>query len=161
VEKRLETVYVSQTRGAVKAGNVALASLGAKLLLPAGADAKCLFDREHMKQGDLEFVAVNCPGDFVIDLGQVYSLREIRLRLYDKDTRFHRYEVHTSPDGANYKMLHDCSRGEWRGWQHIPFPALAVKTVKIRGLHNSNNPAFLIMEFEAYCISPNPRKNAR
>jgi len=96
------------------------------------------------------------PCEFIVELREAFSLREIRFRLFENgDNRFYRYTIDTSVDGKNYQPLVDRSKGEWRSWQVLMFPPRSVKFIRVKGLYNSANQDFHIVELEAYC-KPNP-----
>jgi hypothetical protein len=40
------------------------------------------------------------------------------------------------------------------GWQILDFGPRPVKTIRIKGLYNSANSGFYVVELEAYCIPP-------
>jgi hypothetical protein len=86
----------------------------------------------------------------------VYSLREIRLLLYDRmaSRRFHLYGVAVSADGETFTPLADRSKGQWYGWQVIRFAARPVKAIRLFGLNDTGDRRFLAVELEAYCIPP-------
>ena len=94
---------------------------------------------------------------WIVELPELYSLRQIRMRLWDGDDRFYRYVIETSADGTGFKQLINRSEGEWRSWQVLVFPSQAVRYIRIRGILNPSkpNPYFQVFEFEAYC-NPNP-----
>ena len=62
-------------------------------------------------------------------------------------------ELHSprlSPDGRQWYQVADRSSGEWRSWQELSFTARTVKAIKLRGLYNSVNTSFHVVELEAY-----------
>ena len=144
------------TRAATEAGNVALTSngttaagirKGASHLLDGVTGAQTrVEDRAHAES--------TWPCEWVITFSKAYQLREIRFQLYDIDRRFYRYAIETSSDGKNYTPLVDRSRGAWFSWQQIEFPPRPVKSIRLKGLYGSENQAFHVFEFEAYCIPP-------
>ncbi len=91
---------------------------------------------------------------FEVALAHPYALRLIRFLLWDMDGRFYRYQLFVSPDGESWEMLADRSKGQWRGWQVFELPSRPVKAIRIKGLHNSMNGGFHIVEVEAYCFPP-------
>lgn len=164
VEKRLEeataavqpsaTVREPEVRGVVQPGNIASATNGVEV---TGVErgGQFLFDGNKTPVFGKEGHATSkWPSEWIVVFPKVYQLRTIRLRLWDGDDRFYRYTIATSADGREYSPLVDRSRGEWRGWQQVQFPPRAVKAIRFRGIYNSDNPYFQVVEFEAYCIPP-------
>ena len=92
-----------------------------------------------------------------MELQELYSLRQIRMRLWDGDNRFYRYVIESSVDGTSFTPLINRSKGEWRSWQVLDLPAQAARCIRIRGLHVSvSKQNFHVIEFEAYC---DPNRN--
>ncbi len=139
------------TPGIVKPGNVALASNGATVSGVRADHAALLDGNTRTATG---YAWSPWPCEWTVTLDQVYRLHKIRLKLWDGDNRYYRYTIETSADGKEYKPLVDRSKGQWKSWQIISFPPRPVKTIKIRGLYNSINPVFHVVELEAYCLLP-------
>ena len=144
----------SATPGIVKPGNVALASDGATVSGVLTGYAALLDGDTRTAMGLYEYAESPWPCEWTVTLDQVYHLQKIRLKLWDGDNRYYRYTVETSADGKEYEPLVDRSKGQWKSWQIISFPPRPVKTIKIRGLYNSINPVFHVVELEAYCLLP-------
>ena len=156
IAKRLETaasdkdVMRSRTWGAVEKGNVALAINGTTV---AGVENR----PERLLDGNFtvrQCAGGPCPCEWVITFAKPYRLREIRFRLWDMEPRFFRYVIGTSSDGQEFVTLADRSQGNWSSWQQLRFSSRLVKSVKIIGLYGSVDKAFVVREFEAYCIPP-------
>ena len=150
-----------RVRGEVRPGNVALAANGTTI---AGPNATA----EYLIDGNSTDYALNkdtthgvCPCQWTITLDKVYSLREIRLLLFDRDRKLTRrlywYAVAASCDGETFTLLADRgkrSKGSWFGWQVIRFPARPVKAIRLFGLNESGDRTLYAVELEAYCVPP-------
>jgi hypothetical protein len=99
-------------------------------------------------------MSANPNGAIVITLAKKTSLNRVRFLLWDKDDRTYRYIVSVSPDNKAWKVLKDCSKLEMRSWQQIDFDAQDVLAIKIKGLGNTANSGFHIVEVEAYSNAP-------
>jgi hypothetical protein len=162
VEKRVQAVAEGARspsggiRAVVQPGNVALASNGTTVSGPSGG-ASHLFDGITGAQAGRrtrQYTEADWPCEWIITFEKPYRLREIRFQLFDRDKRFYRYALETSPDGKRYVPLVDRREGKWFGWQRIQFPSRPVKSVKLIGSYNSLTEGFHVFEFEAYCIPP-------
>lgn len=158
VQKRLAAIAAAQsaadTAGAVRPGNVALASRGARVDGPYGDD-------EHLIDGNTtDFSRYSgvargqWPCEWTLTLDRVYRLREIRLLLYDRGSSYARYGLSVSPDGEQFTPVADYSRGKAFGWQRIQFTARPVKAIRLHGLFSKSSRYFRAVELEAYCIPP-------
>ena len=144
-------------RGLIQRGNVALASNGTTVVGPSnGSGAETLIDGNSTKYDSSRgFTYAPWPNDWAVTFKQPYQLREVRIRLWDKDPRrYYRFQVAVSADGTNFTMVADRSRVECRSWQVITFRPQQVKVIKVRGLFHSTDSYFSMVELEAYCISP-------
>ena len=158
LEKRIEAFYASSAAhlgGTVQRGNVALAKNGTKV----SSSATELNDGNTTRYtGGSGFNSFSWPDEWVITFPKTYVLRQIRVLLWDGNaspsSRFYRYVLETSPDGKTYSPLVDRSRGEWRSWQTIKFQARPVQSIRLKGIYNSANSGFHVVEVEAYCIPP-------
>ncbi len=137
--------------GIVQSGNVALATNNTKVT-GIGYNAAALLDGETRYERTKGFAYGKFPCEWTITFDKVYRLREIRFLLYDLDTRVYRFSLAVSVDGKTFVPLGPVSMG--RSSQRIPFTPRPVKAIKIRGLHNTTNDSFHVVEFEAYCIPP-------
>ena len=142
-------------RGAISDGDVALVSRGSRVY---GCNYKpqCLIDGDSTSR-DKYAAASAWPCEWVVELYEVCSLREIRMRFYDSENCRYKYTVETSVDGKFFRSLVDRSKegDEGESWQVIKFPARGVKYIRLRGLgvRNSRLPLY-VHELEAYC-NPN------
>jgi len=143
----------------VKSGNVALASNGTTVTGPIHKP-ESLLDGKAVSGDGNTYAAGNWPCEWYITFDKIYRLREIRMLLHDVSNQvYYQYVIETSVDGKTFAPLVDRSKGEWRSWQHIPFPPRPVKLIKLTGKFNSGNPFFHVVELEAYCLAPAaPRK---
>lgn len=129
--------------------NVALASRDATVKAEQGADA--LNDGNKTVYDSLTgFAHGSWPCNFLLEFPKARNIGTIRFLLWDGDDRSYRYRVETSVDGKAWKSLADHSAEGQRGWQEIQFEPRSVKYVKVRGLHNSANRDFHIVEIEAF-----------
>jgi hypothetical protein len=141
--------------GVVEPGNVALASNKATVS-GKGTQGHLLIDGITTGySGNSGFATDNWPCEWLITLPKTYRLVEIRLLFFDLEAnRYYQYAVETSADGRTFEPLADRSSGKWRSWQTLSFPARPVQALKIKGLFNSANQAFHLVEVEAYCTPP-------
>ncbi len=146
-----------QEVGVVEDGNVAAAANGTQATGLSAQRAAVMFDGKLKYTGEKGYAISKIPSQWTIALKEVYRLSEIRFLLFASGKRYYRYTVEVSPDGKDFTMLADRSQGEWRGWQSLRFTAKPVKAIRIKGLHNSKNDYFHIIEFEAYCLPPAKR----
>jgi hypothetical protein len=128
--------------------NVALASLGAKATAPK--NAANLNDGNTKYTGSKGYAHGSFPCDFVVELSKPTKISSIRFLLWDGDNRSYRYKAEISIDGRIWKTVADHSKHKMKGWQKIKFPYQSVKYIKVRGLHNTKNAGFHIVELEAY-----------
>ncbi len=147
-------------RGNYQRGNVALLANGTTFIGKVNQNTwQVMFDGDTSTHSDgrTGFADGTPPFQWMIVLGRVYSLREIRFKFWDLDNRFHRYRLSVSSDGKSFAPLVDRSQGEWRGWQTIAFPARPAKFIKLDALYASaGGNVFAVTEFEAYCVPPEP-----
>jgi hypothetical protein len=155
VDKRIETLTqaseqhqtapapkVTGPRGVVQKGNVALLSLGATV------SGVTYFSEKMLNPADTNPTSYSAtPCAFIVTLGQVYQLQQIRFKLQDKTSAA--YQVFVSRDGVRFELLQDCSNQRLSGWQNLPFNARPVKCIKLTC--NGPETTFCIDSFEAYC----------
>jgi hypothetical protein len=166
VSKTIAAFYASaaeqgQITAAFQVGNVALTKNGATLsrvteggeLVPEPSVAM-LDGVTTGYTGSTGFTYLSYPCAWVITLPKMYLLQEIRMLLWDGSERFYQYTIETSTDGKNYQMAADCSKGEYRSWQALKFPPRLAKFIRLKGLLNSSNQGFHVVELEAYCMPP-------
>jgi hypothetical protein len=143
-------------RGAIQAGNVALAKNGTTVEGVRYNDEKLLDGDRRNPSWDGDAANSPVPCEWTITFDKVYQLRQIRFHFYDGDARFYHYAMAVSSDGVNYKPLVDRNQGQSFRWQIIPLSGMPVKSVKLFGTYAYRNRAFAVTEFEAYCIPPKP-----
>jgi hypothetical protein len=156
-EKRIQAATeaaVARAGGLVQPGNVALAKNGATVSGTINYPDELLNGVTTGHTGSTGYAYGHWPCEWIVTLPRPYVLRQVRMLLWDGEDRFYRYALETSPDGQTYTSLVDRSQGEWKSWQTILFPPRRVKTIKVKGLHNSANAGFHVVELEAYCIPP-------
>jgi hypothetical protein len=139
------------------AGNMALASAGAavKSISGRGTNMLSLIDgKSRIYTGTTGFAYEAFPCDWQVTLANPSVLREVRLLLWDGGERYYRYKIETSLDGKNWQMLADHSTGEPRSWQVLSCAPRAVKYIRVKGLFNSANTHFHVVELEAYAKPP-------
>ena len=154
-EEREAPATKNTGRGIVLRGNVALASNGTTVT-GVQNHPECLIDGigDFVAQGLKDAAWGRIPCEWTITFDRPYRLREIRMRLADGDKRFYAYAIATSVDGKNFALLEDRSAGGCRSWQQIKFSARPVLAVKIKGIGATSGDMFPVIEFEAYCVSP-------
>jgi len=156
----IQPMIASQRTGVARAGNVALASIGATVTGPADGSSYLLIDgNSTVYDKEKGFTQGSSPATWVVTFDRVYQVRVIRLKLYDHDPDWkYRYAVFVSADGRRFEVVGDRSKGQWYGWQTISFSARPVKAVKLVGIHNTGYKRFRVVELEAFCTRdiPNP-----
>ncbi len=157
VERKVQEFFnqmVAQLGGMVAPGNVALASAGTAAA-GSGSAAALIDGVIAGYTGSTGFASLSWPGEWVVTFPKTYVLRQIRFLLWDGDSdRYYKYVVETSPDGKAWVPLVDRSKGKWRSWQTLDFLPRRVKAIRLKGLFNSANGGFYIVELEAYCVPP-------
>jgi curved DNA-binding protein CbpA len=156
-EKRLEIAAAGADEtqrdrgGVIQQGNVALAANGTTVVGQ-------IEQGERLIDGNAEhsLAYAQWPFTWNIVFPKVYSLREIRILLYDEDDRYFRYAIAVSPDGETFVPLAESGQTEARSWQTIQFSPRPVKAVKLLGAYCSAGSLFHVTEFEAYCVPPGP-----
>jgi hypothetical protein len=139
--------------GVVVPGNVALATNGTKV--EGAARCEMLIDGDVSDQPDNYAATISGGRAFecTVTFKELYRLRQIRILFYQHNTnRSSNYGVSVSADGQQFVPLVDRSMGEWRGWQVLDFPPRPVKAMKLYGVPGKNG--LMVVEIEAYCISP-------
>jgi len=156
VEKKSKAYFdamATQLGGLVVQGNVALAAAGGTA--EGSGSASQLIDGVIAGYtGSTGFAAMTWPSEWIVTLQKAYVLRQIRFLLWDSDDRYYKYIVETSPDGKAWVPLVDRSKGKWKSWQTLDFAPRRVKAIRVKGLFNSANSGFYIVELEAYCLPP-------
>ena len=160
IEAWIEAAKLAQSGMALIPGNVALATKGATVTGPTRGPAELIDGIVTGYTGGSGFAMGSFPCEWTVTLAKPYLLREIRLLLWDMEPlRFYRYQLETSADGTTFNMVADHSKGQPKSWQTIPFSPRPVKAIRIKGLYNSANGGFHVVELEAYCIPPEPAKS--
>ena len=154
IEAWIEAARCAQSGMAMTAGNVALATKGATVTGPTSNAAALIDGIVTGYTGSTGFAIGSFPCEWTVTLAKPYLLREIRMLLWDGENRYYRYQIETSADGTNFSMLADHSKGQPRSWQTISFATRPVKAIRVKGLYNSANGGFHVVELEAYCIPP-------
>jgi len=154
-ERRIDHYYdkYADALGVVDAGDVALAEKGASAQAPSRPEE--LIDGNSARyDGSSGFASGEHPCAFTVDLGKTYRLRRLRLLLWDGDARRYKYTASVSVDGRRWTTVADHADEPSHGWQTIDFPPRPVRHIRVRGLHNTANAGFHIVELEAYCKLP-------
>ena len=107
----------TRTRAGLRAaGNVALASRGARAFAPIRPEV--LNDGKTTGHTlSLGFAYGPVPARLGIEFPAVYAIRQIRILLLDGDARIYRYKVECSSDGKTWKLLTDRTKKDYRSWQ--------------------------------------------
>ncbi len=149
-------------RGDPLAGNVALSSRGATVEGPASHPHRLLDGKTTGYHGTGGWARSLTPATWTVTLPREYPLRQIRLLLYDRDSRAFRYTIETSTDGKKYETVADHGN-EWsRSWQVHSFPERRVRYIRVQCLDSTYNDrpredGFFAVELEAYCRPPKAR----
>ncbi|MDA1012969.1 MAG: discoidin domain-containing protein [Planctomycetota bacterium] len=138
-------------------GNVALKIRGTTVDGPSSYPENLLDGKTSGYHGTRGWSQSPTPATWTVTLPRPYPLRQIRLLLYDRDSRSFRYTIATSADGKTYETVADHSR-EWsRSWQDHSCPGRPVRYIQVRCLDSTYNSrpregGFFAVELEAYCI---------
>ena len=155
ISQRVDAIYAKLATS--QTGNVALATNGTTVK-GAGHGELLLDGKTTGYTGESGMAGSKPPCEWIITFPKPYLIRELRMLLWDGDSRYYNYAIETSLGGILYNQVVDRSEGEWRGWQIMPLDGSPIKYVKIKGLDcsfkNPINYAFLAVEFEAYCVPP-------
>ncbi len=109
--------------------------------------------------GSKGFAYFPWPGTLTVDLGEVYTLKCIRILFWDglgkkgtvRDPRVYKYRLLTSTDHRVWKVLIDTGHEGFNGWQVFTFPdGLDTRYVRIHGIWNSAKPQIHIVQVEAH-----------
>ena len=147
-------VMVLTQKAVVESGNVALAKNGTTVVGANNGD-QAIDGKTALYSGVYGFASGVLPCEWELTLPKLYLLQQIRLRLHDSyASKFYRYAIETSSDGKTFIPLVDRSKGEWRSWQTITFDPRPVRTIRIKGVHNSDSNWLGVVEIEAYCVPP-------
>ncbi len=144
-----ERMAEAQGEGAKRpAGDVALATAGAEASAPF--EAAAMIDGETATGANGGFAYGLWPCDFEVELAEVFALRQIRVHLWSADGRQYKLAVETSRDGRRWEEVSDRSEEPVTGVHEIEFDdPKPVKAIRVRGLHNSANERFYVVEIEA------------
>ena len=160
IEKKYEEALAASAEasgphilGVVQKGNVALAGNEAKI---SARGEKVEYLSRVLGGTNSGYAWAKHPCEWTIVLPGIYRLQEIRFELLRWKGYFYRYTVATSPNGREYSLLLDRSRGKWSGQQQIRFYPRSVKAIKVMGLYASPSSNVCLGQFEAYCIPPQP-----
>ncbi|WFP48581.1 PKD domain-containing protein [Methylomonas sp. EFPC3] len=113
---------------------------------------------DELQNGDPQsnWIGVNWnaspAGSFLLDLGQTRSIDTLQFHIWDGDDRFGRYKVEGSLDGQTFFTVADKSAGEFRGLQHLTFPATDLRYLKISGLFDSRDGSTFYLYDEIQAI---------
>lgn len=126
-------------------------------LASKGATAKAYKGGNYLIDGNLKhsgsegFAWGLCPADFVIAFPKVTKIQEINFLLYDQDkSREYLYQLFVMrKDGGEWELVADHSKKPSKGWQNHKFNPVALKSIKVKGIFNSANKNFQIVEVVA------------
>ena len=95
--------------------------------------------------------SVNPPQTMLITLKETVDINTVRFLLWDGDPRHYcfKLEVSAEAEGDHWTLISDCTKGEYRGWQLLPFSTQKVRRFKLTGTFNSANNYFHVVEFQA------------
>ena len=126
-------------------------------LASKGATAKAYKGGNYLIDGNLKHSGSEgyawglCPADFVIAFPKVTKIQEINFLLYDQDkSREYLYQLFVMrKDGGEWELVADHSKKPSKGWQNHKFNPVALKSIKVKGIFNSANKNFQIVEVVA------------
>ena len=92
-----------------------------------------------------------CPAEFEVVLPKATKIQEINFLLYDQDkSREYLYQLFVMrKDGGEWELVADHSKKPSKGWQNHKFNPVALKSIKVKGIFNSANKNFQIVEVVA------------
>ncbi|XP_053674687.1 BTB/POZ domain-containing protein 9 [Anopheles nili] len=93
-------------------------------------------------------------GVILIQLGQPYWIRSLRLLLWDCDSRSYSFYIEVSPNMKDWEVVVDKQSERLKSWQHFTFLPKVVVYIRIVGTHNTANEMFHCVHFE--CPSQDP-----
>ena len=148
--------------GCGNVGNVALASRGATVDGPDSYPENLLDGKTTGYHGTRGWARSLTPATWVVTLPRKYPLQQIRLLLYDRDSRAFRYTIETSADGQTFEMVADRSQQWSRSWQKLSCHGGPVRYIRLQCLDSTYNnrkreDGFFAVELEAYCRPPKPQ----
>tara|TARA_B100000902_G_scaffold25371_1_gene30483 strand:- start:5857 stop:6756 length:900 start_codon:yes stop_codon:yes gene_type:complete len=126
-------------------------------LATKGAVAKAYKGAEFLIDGNLDYSGSDgfawglCPSDFEIVFPKVTKIQEINFLLYDKDkSREYLYQLFVMrKEEGEWELIADHSKKPSKGWQKHKFSLAGIKSIKVKGIFNSANRNFQIVEVEA------------
>ena len=127
----------------------ALATKGAVAKAYKGADF--LIDGNLDSSGSDGFAWGLCPSDFEVIFPKVTKIQEINFLLFDKDkSREYLYQLFAMrKEEGEWELIADHSKKPSKGWQKHKFSPAGIKSIKVKGIFNSANRNFQIIEVEA------------
>ncbi len=118
----------------------------------------------HIKYDDKQgFAWAKIPATYTLDLESAIGISQIRILLYDGpekkyllNDREYSFEVSVSQHGKSFhKVLDGRSEGRGKGWFVIDLAGdPIVQFIQVRGISNTANNQFHIVEIEVYDIAP-------
>jgi hypothetical protein len=157
---RIEKELSVNVAGLVVKGNVALGSRGATV---SGTSArgnrstqgKLMIDGNKTEyDSHAGFSNAYWPCVWDVTLAKTFKLSEVRVLLWDGDSRSYPYILEVSADGKKFDVVVDRSKGEPKSWQRVRFSPRPVRVIRLRGISNSRNSGYHVVEIEAYCLTP-------
>lgn len=95
------------------------------------------------------------PG-IVVELGTISIINHIKILLWDRDNRSYFYYVDVSVNQQQWDRVVDHTEYNCRSWQHLYFPARAVRYIKLVGTHNTENKIFHVVSLRAMHVAAMP-----
>jgi hypothetical protein len=149
---------VMASRGIFEAGNVALASRGARIE-GVVRDSDRVLDGQPDEKAGLGKGKIRQP--IVLTFPQAYRLGRIRINMVpawlkdgSKDS-YYQYTVEVSADGLSFEKVADRTSGRHRGWQDVSLTPQPVKAVRILcSFDHPHQTGLRLAEIEAYCSEP-------
>ncbi len=137
------------------AGNLFSAKRGAKASGCNRAellnDGKSNYDS---RQGFAEGSIKDKKSYMQIELSEPQEVNRVKFLFWAKDQRQYRYILSVSSNGKDWKVVKDASKKPSKGWQDIRFEAGLIKFVRLKGVGNTANESFHVVEMEGYSEAP-------
>ncbi|XP_059839053.1 BTB/POZ domain-containing protein 9 isoform X1 [Hypanus sabinus] len=90
----------------------------------------------------------DCRSAIEVKLGQASILNQIRMLLWDRDSRSYSYYIEVSMDELDWIRIIDHSKYLCRSWQNLFFSPQVCRYIRIVGTHNTVNKVFHLVSFE-------------
>uniref|UniRef100_A0A0N5AMB9 BTB domain-containing protein n=1 Tax=Syphacia muris TaxID=451379 RepID=A0A0N5AMB9_9BILA len=131
--------------------NVATSTYNARVINGEGGirflnSDTCRYDMEHSVVSHL--IHENSQG-IVVELDRPYNINHLRLLLWDRDQRVHRYYVEVSMSGDDWVRVIDHTKYHCRSLQRLYFSPRVIKFIRVVGTYNTVSDKFHLVSMEA------------